>query len=47
MFQNINSKFYKEKHIITDIIHYYKNDFVLHTHCFFMIGKTSNIVVDE
>jgi len=38
-FQNIHSKFYKEKHIITDTIHYYKNNFVLPTHSFFMIEK--------
>ncbi len=47
IFQNIHSKFYKEKHIVSDIIHYYKNDFVLHTHSFFMIEKTTNVVVDE
>jgi hypothetical protein len=47
IFQNIHSKLYKEKHIVSDIIHYYKNDFVLHTHNFFMIEKTTNVVVDE
>ncbi len=47
IFQNIHSKFYKEKHIVSDIIHYYKNDFVLHTHSFFMIEKTTNVLVYE
>ncbi len=47
IFQNIHSKFYKEKHIVINILHYYKNDFVLHTHSFFMIEKTTNVVVNE
>ncbi len=46
IFQNIHSKFYKEKRIVIDII-YYKNDFVLLTNSVFMIEKTSNVVVDE
>jgi len=44
---NIHSKLYKDKHIVYDIIHYYKNDFVLHTHNFFMIEKITNVVVDK
>jgi hypothetical protein len=31
-FKMLHSKFYKEKHIATDIIHYCNNDFVLLTH---------------
>jgi hypothetical protein len=33
--------------MVIDIIHYYKNDFVFHTHSFFMIEKTTNVVADE
>jgi hypothetical protein len=47
MSQNVHSKFYKEKHITTYIIHHCNNDFVLPTHSFFMIEKTTTIVVDE
>jgi hypothetical protein len=45
--QNIHSKFYKKKHIATNIIHYRNNDFVHPTHSFFIIDKTTTIVVDE
>ncbi len=34
-------------YITIDIIHYCNNDFVLPTHNFFMIEKTTTIVVDE
>jgi hypothetical protein len=47
MSQNVHSKFYKGKHITIDIIHYCNNDFVLPTHNFSMIEKTTTIVVDE
>jgi hypothetical protein len=33
--------------MITNIIHYYKNDFVSHTNSFFIIEKTTDVVVDE
>jgi hypothetical protein len=44
--QNVHSKFYKKKRIATNIIHCYNNDFV-HPTQFFMIDKTTTIVVDE
>ncbi len=47
IFQNVHFKFYKKKHIATNIIHYYNNDFVHPTHSFFMIDKITAIVVNE
>jgi len=48
IFQNVHSKFYKEKHIAIDIIHYCKNDFVLPiVHSFFMIEKKTTFIGNE
>ncbi len=48
IFQNIHSKFYKEKHIAIDITHYCNNDFVLPiVHNFFMIEKTTTFITNE
>ncbi len=47
IYLNVHFKFYKKKHIATNIIHYCNNDFVHPTHSFFMIDKTTIVVVDE
>jgi hypothetical protein len=48
IFQNVHSKFYKEKQIAIDIIHYCNNDFILPTiHNFFVIEKSTTFITDE